>query len=81
MAALTAADRLVRHEPAPPGPGAVPRCRDLAGGGRRDRCGPGRLTVVGIGDSVTAGNACDCTDFVHRYAAQVPAMPVAPPGR
>ena len=34
--------------------------------------GPGGLTVVGIGDSVTAGNACDCTDFVHRYAAQVP---------
>ena len=40
--------------------------------------GSERLTVVGIGDSVTAGSACDCTDFVHRYAAQVPASAGGP---
>ena len=33
---------------------------------------PAPLTVVGLGDSVTAGTACDCTDYVTRYAAQVP---------
>jgi lysophospholipase L1-like esterase len=40
--------------------------------------GSEQLTVVGIGDSVTAGSACDCTDFVHRYAAQVPASAGGP---
>lgn len=28
----------------------------------------GPLRVVGIGDSVTAGNACNCVDFVRLYA-------------
>ena len=28
----------------------------------------GSVRVVGIGDSVTAGNACNCTDFVRLYA-------------
>jgi len=28
--------------------------------------------VVGIGDSVTAGSHCDCTDFVHLYARWLP---------
>jgi lysophospholipase L1-like esterase len=40
--------------------------------------GPGRLTVVGLGDSVTAGSACECTDFVSRYAARVPASAAGP---
>jgi lysophospholipase L1-like esterase len=39
---------------------------------------PQRLTVVGIGDSVTAGSACDCTDFVRLYAGQVPASAGGP---
>ena len=71
-------DRLVRRDRRPPALGAVPRRRVLAYGGPPDRCRPGRLTVVGIGDSVTAGTACDCTDFVHRYAAQVPASAGGP---
>ncbi len=25
------------------------------------------VTIVGLGDSVTAGSACDCRDFVYRY--------------
>jgi lysophospholipase L1-like esterase len=28
--------------------------------------------VVGLGDSVTAGSACDCTDFVHLFARELP---------
>jgi lysophospholipase L1-like esterase len=31
-----------------------------------------KATVVGIGDSVTAGSHCGCTDFVHLYARQLP---------
>lgn len=34
--------------------------------------------VVGLGDSVTAGTNCDCTDFVHLYAAQLPASEGGP---
>ena len=33
----------------------------------------GSVTVVGIGDSVTAGSECRCTDFVHLYAHLVTA--------
>jgi lysophospholipase L1-like esterase len=53
----------------PPAPGATAP----AATGRASTPRPAPLTVVGIGDSVTAGTACDCTDFVHRYAAQIPA--------
>ena len=46
------------HEPDPtPTPASIP---------------PGRATVVGIGDSVTSGSHCDCTDFVHLYAKWLP---------
>ena len=31
----------------------------------------GPLRVVGIGDSVTAGTACDCVDFVRLYAREL----------
>lgn len=53
----------------PPAPGATAP----AATGRASTPRPAPPTVVGIGDSVTAGTACDCTDFVHRYAAQIPA--------
>jgi lysophospholipase L1-like esterase len=53
----------------PPAPGATAP----AATARASTPRPAPLTVVGIGDSVTAGTACDCTDFVHRYAAQIPA--------
>lgn len=33
---------------------------------------PASATVVGIGDSVTSGSHCDCTDFVHLYARWLP---------
>ena len=36
------------------------------------RAGHAHATVVGIGDSVTAGSHCDCTDFVHLYARWLP---------
>jgi lysophospholipase L1-like esterase len=36
------------------------------------------MTVVGLGDSVTAGSACDCADYVARYAAQIPAAAGGP---
>jgi lysophospholipase L1-like esterase len=31
-----------------------------------------RATVVGIGDSVTSGSHCHCTDFVRLYARELP---------
>jgi lysophospholipase L1-like esterase len=58
----------------PPAPGATAP----AATGRASTPRPAPLTVVGIGDSVTAGTACDCTDFVHRYAAQIPASAGGP---
>jgi lysophospholipase L1-like esterase len=30
------------------------------------------VLVVGVGDSVTAGSACDCMDFVRLYARELP---------
>jgi lysophospholipase L1-like esterase len=30
------------------------------------------VLVVGLGDSVTAGSACDCLDFVRLYARELP---------
>lgn len=33
---------------------------------------PGQIVVVGLGDSVTSGAACDCTPFTQLYAAQLP---------
>lgn len=41
--------------------------------------GPGRpAVVVGLGDSVTSGSACDCTTFVQLYAAQLPTLDGGP---
>lgn len=37
-----------------------------------------RAVVVGLGDSVTAGTNCGCTDFITQYAAQLPALDGGP---
>lgn len=39
---------------------------------------PTASVVLGLGDSVTAGSNCDCTDFIHLYAAGLPAAKGGP---
>src|SRR3954451_13187720 len=70
MAALTAALTGWSGAPRPPAPSHAAETSRTAAPAAAAR--PQRLTVVGIGDSVTAGSACDCTDFVRLYAAGVP---------
>jgi lysophospholipase L1-like esterase len=36
------------------------------------------VLVVGLGDSVTAGSACDCLDFVRLYARELPPVEGGP---
>ena len=79
LAGLTAA--LTAWSAAPARPGSAPpapRGRGGRAGHAPSAAHPARLTVVGLGDSVTAGSACDCADYVARYAAQVPASAGGP---
>jgi lysophospholipase L1-like esterase len=39
---------------------------------------PGHAVVVGLGDSVPAGSACHCVDFVRLYARELPAVDGGP---
>jgi lysophospholipase L1-like esterase len=79
LTGLTAALTAWSAAPARPGsapapaPGSAP-----AAAATPSAAHPARLTVVGLGDSVTAGSACDCADYVARYAAQVPASAGGP---
>src|SRR5664279_2282574 len=45
-----------------------PAARALAPQRHASKGTPKPITVVGIGDSVTAGNNCDCQTFVELYA-------------
>ena len=76
LAGLTAALTAWSAAPARHGSAPAPGPRDR--GGRATAAHPAQLTVVGLGDSVTAGTACDCADYVARYAAQVPASAGGP---
>lgn len=74
LAGLTAALTAWSAAPARPGSAATTPATPAT----PSAASPARLTVVGLGDSVTAGSACDCADYVARYAAQVPASAGGP---